>query len=396
MKINQPEIQARGDQIVFTTRVEASTGGADLWYSLGSQFADLLTDACDAPLVSLLIPAMAVGEDIHIHGAVSERLFFFLSGPYQRILQHIHPGLQRIRLFPAELRTQAPRPAGVAAGFTGGIDSFSLLADHHYASHVPGGFRVTHLLFHNTGSHGREERSGNLFQERGQHIRGIADRIHLPLVIVDSNVASFFPRRLGYVHTITQRNAAIPLILQGGIGRCLIASSYSYPQVVIGGTRGMTFSDPVTLPMLSTEALELLSVGGQYTRVEKVLQVAEIPDTYDSLDVCFRQRQGGNCSTCPKCVRTLLTLEIAGLLERYAPSFDLEAYRRGRSRLLTKYLTHDELLFREVVAFARERHFSLPLLARSSARLKHWGANLKRLLKRMLHSETRKAQIRSL
>jgi len=126
--------------------------------------------------------------------------------------------------------------------------------------------------------------------------------------------------------------------------------------------------------------------------VEKVLQVAEIPDTYDSLDVCFRQSQGGNCSTCPKCVRTLLTLEIAGLLESYAPSFDLETYRRERSRLLTKYLTLDDLLFREVVSFARQRHFSLPLLARISARLKHWGANLKRLLKRMLHSETSKAR----
>jgi hypothetical protein len=129
----------------------------------------------------------------------------------------------------------------------------------------------------------------------------------------------------------------------------------------------MAYSDTVALPLLSTGALEACSAGGEYTRVQKILRVAGIPDSYATLDVCVRSDNANayaNCSACWKCLRTLATLEIAGCLERYSPSFDLDVYGRLRRGYFARLLGNRAPLWREVVAFARERNFSFPVSSR--------------------------------
>ena len=74
MKISKPEILQQGNEIVFRVRVESPEGIENLWYSLKKKFSDIVTDLSDAPLVALLIPAMAKGEDVHVAGTISERL----------------------------------------------------------------------------------------------------------------------------------------------------------------------------------------------------------------------------------------------------------------------------------------------------------------------------------
>jgi hypothetical protein len=127
----------------------------------------------------------------------------------------------------------------------------------------------------------------------------------------------------------------------------------------------MAHSDSVSLPLLSTEVVGVFSAGSEYTRLEKTLRVADIEDSYQTLDVCVQEEKAGNCSTCWKCMRTLLTLEIAGLLDRYKHSFDLQAYRSHHERYIAEVLKsrHDPML-RDVVSFAKKRGFEFPLTAR--------------------------------
>jgi hypothetical protein len=64
-------------------------------------------------------------------------------------------------------------------------------------------------------------------------------------------------------------------------------------------------------------------------------------------------------------MRTLLTLEIAGFLDRYKHSFDLQAYRSHRERYIAEVLkSPHEPLLREIVSFAKQRGFKFPLTAR--------------------------------
>jgi hypothetical protein len=383
MKISKPEILQQEKEIVFRVRVESSEGTETLWYSVEEKFVDFVTDFSDAPLVALLIPAMAKGEDVHLAGTVSERLWYNVSGPYQRLLQHVIPSLRRVKIFPEQVRARNQRASGVATGFSCGIDSYCVLADHHY-SDVPPGFRVTHLLFNNVGSHG----SGGerLFGERYARIAPVAERIGLPLIKVNSNLDTFYKKELDFLMTDTPRNASVSLLLQGGIGRYMYASAYSFADVFVGVSDSLTYSDTIALPLLATEVLDSFSVGSEQTRVEKTLRVAEIADSYGTLDVCVSPEKAGNCSECWKCMRTLLTLDIAKLIDRYSTSFNLDVYKHRRSEYIGSVLRSDNPLLREIVAFAKDRHYPFPLSSYLSAPLQYYTSLAKRLSRLLLQA----------
>jgi hypothetical protein len=380
MKISKPEIRQQENQLLSTVQVESLDGSSTLWYSVEKKFGDLLTDFSDAPLVALLIPAMANGEDIHILGTISERLFYNLSGPYQQFLQCFFPALRRVNIRPENVQTRDQRASGVATGFSGGIDSYCLLADHHYSRNVPEGFRISHLLFGNVGSHGQGEEAERVFRERYTHLEPVAERIGLPFITVNSNLDSFYIKGLGFVRTIAHRNATLPLLLQGGIGRCMYASAIDFKEVARGDPHNANYYELIIFPLLSTEVLDLFSVGSEYTRVEKTMRVAEIPDSYSTLNVCFSRDTPENCSTCSKCMRTLLTLEIAGLIDLYSASFDLNAYRRRRNKYIRSIFGGHGPFNRDIIQFARERGFSFPFRLKVLARLEHLAENIQRLL----------------
>ncbi len=383
-----PEINSENGEIRYCVNVRSSDCPETLWYSLSEEYGDLISERSDAPLVALLIPAMARGEDIYIEGTVSERLYYNLSGSYQHLLQMIIPSLRPIQIHPAEVKPAHVSGSGVATGFSAGIDSFCVLADHWYAADIPRGCRLTHLLFNNSGSHGHGDNGRNLFRERYARLKPTAERIGLPFIAIDTNIDDFY-KSLSYQQTHTPRNASIALFLQRGLGCYLYASTFHYRDVFIGSTYDMAYSDPITLPLLSTEAIDLFSVGSEYTRVEKTLRVADIEDSYLALDICTRGDKAGNCSTCWKCKRTLLTLEIAGLLERYNGVFDLNAYRRVRESYIAEVLKSEDPLLHEIAVFAKDCRFQTPdasrlymyaltnavaRQARRMASLPHWVA----------------------
>lgn len=370
MIISRPELSLQDGTIRYLVHIELSGERSTLWYSLSQEFAGLVSDRSDAALAALLIPAMMAGEDIRIGGTVSERLFFNLSGPFQKVLKLILPSLHLITIIPSEVQPAHGTGTGVAAGFSGGIDSFCLLADHYFAP-VPEGFRVTHLLFNNVGSHGfdHEANSRHLFHKRCNRLKPVAERLGLPFVVIDSNVDSFY-NGTPFIETPTIRNASVALLLQKGFRRFLLAACVHYPDVHVRPGVYMAEIDTIILPLLSTETLDMVSAGSQYTRVEKTLKVAGIEESYRFLDVCTADSRTTNCSTCNKCKRTMLALEVAGALGRYEAVFDLEAYRKIRDRYIEEVLRYniDPPYSQELAAFIRERGFETPFLSRFGVR----------------------------
>ena len=367
MKIHPPRITHENDQVVISALVESQRlGRQNLWYSLDRHFSALICNSSDAFLAALLIVAMADGEDVFLEGPVSARLFYGLSHRYQHILRCEIPWLKGIKVVASALESRPPAGAGVATGFSAGVDSFCVLADHFYAP-VPEGFKVSHLLFSNVGSHGPSEAGERLFEARYSHARNVARKLGLPMIKVNSNLDSFYAdygARLDFEQTHTPRSASVALLLQTGIRRYMYASAYSYPDIRVSPTRSVATSDPISLPLLATDALDVLSVGSEYTRFEKTLRVAELADSHDSLNVCVNSPDGRNCSQCWKCMRTLLTLEIAGLAQRYIKSFDMAIYHRHRDRYISTILCNPDPLLREVREFAKQRGFRFPLISR--------------------------------
>lgn len=377
MRIATPEILPKDGLVHFRTQVDSVHGSRLLWYTIPPQHAHLLSNSCDGPLVGLLIPAMAKGEDIYVEGPLSERLYHNVAGPYQVLLRKMLPSLQRINVTPSDLVRHTDRPDGVATGFSAGVDSFSVVADY-FLSETPASLKLTHLLFNNVGSHGPA--GERLFDRRYDRVAATADKLGLPLVKINSNLDDFYDDKLHFERTHTPRNASVALLLQGGVGRFLYASAFSYRDLRVAPMAMIAHGDAVALPMLSTDTLDMISAGSEHTRVEKTIQLANFPVTYDALDVCVREQDARNCSTCKKCMKTMLTLEIAGLLGRYEESFDLAEYRSGRDRYVESILPETNDLIREIFTYANTKGFRFSKKTYINA----WMRNPRKMLRRSL------------
>ena len=339
-----------------------------LWFDVcGADDRELAT-TCDSALLALLIPAMSRGEDIFVRGPVSPLLLHQVRGPVQAMLRCVLPTLRRIRIEAEETATvTAPSGRGVVTGFSGGVDSFCVLADHT-GPDVASELRISHLLYNNVGSH--SDGGEGLFEERRARLRPAVDRLGLPFIGINSNVNDFFTGTgLTFQQTHTVRNAAAALLFQAEIPLYLYASSFAFSDIAVMEDPALARTDPVLLPMLGTEAMRLLPSGTEYSRVEKTVRVAEVEASYEFLDVCVWATHAGNCSKCWKCMRTLLTLDIAGLIERYGRVFDLRVYRERRARFIGEVLQSRHPLMREILAFARDRGVSLPWISRAYSML---------------------------
>jgi len=359
MDVGVPVLSRRGGRCLWQCAVTRDGGTDPLWFSVEERFGDLLSASSEAAAVGLLVPAMARGGTLRLRGPIDERLLFHLRGPLQHLLILQLPWLRRIRVEAAGESRRAELAGGVATGFSGGVDSFSVVCDHFVNAVVPS-FRITHLLFNHVGAHGKG--GWGLFRKRLLRIGPVAERLDLPLVEVDSNLADFHGSPLIHQRNHSVRNAAVAHLLSNGIGRFFYASSYRYEDTRVGESSDSAFTDPLLLPMLSTPATDLLAAGGERTRVEKTLQVAELAEARESLDVCVDPNYEGtvrNCSACWKCLRTMATLEIAGLLPQFGRVFDLGVYSRHRGEFLAGLPESRDPLLREVADFARERGFPL-------------------------------------
>lgn len=87
---------------------------------------------------------------------------------------------------------------------------------------------------------------------------------------------------------------------------------------------------------------------------EPATRYQNVCSNHDTLDT--------NCSICPKCCRTLLTLELIGKLDAFRSVFDVDKYRRKARRLFiaeTLVGADREMFFRHIVDLAEERGVNL-------------------------------------
>lgn len=361
MRIRIPEVIEDENNVIVRTLVDYKDRKEQVWFSVHRDNKEWLTpETQDAFVLALLLLAMKEKEDIYVEGAMSEKLYYNLVNHYMPIIVSCIPALSPVRIFPEELKSEVySRAKGVATGFSGGIDSFCVLSDHFFGS-APDGFKVTHLLFNNVGSHGAGGR--RLFWDRYNRLMPAAKELGLQFIAIDSNISEILPVSFRKSHTI--RNISAVLLFQKLIRRFYYASTFKYEDCFIGETFDISCCDPMAVHLLSTETTECISSGCQYSRVEKTVRVAEIQLSHKYLDVCVNTSGGENCSTCWKCARTLVTLEIIGELDKYKEVFDLEKYWRSRNRYIGKILSSKHPLSREIVQKAKELKYEFSLLSK--------------------------------
>ncbi|MDR0910756.1 MAG: hypothetical protein LBM77_13455 [Spirochaetaceae bacterium] len=354
---------------------EGHFDGKEMYFRVPCAFKDYLCkDRYDAFLVGLIWPAMKYGEDIIIEGTVSHRLLFNMRNYIQFLLQEFAPKaeLKRIKIqsdIAPELKT---RNNMVGTAFSGGVDSFCTIYDHFELENDEE-YKINCLLFQNVGAHGSYEdtRTFPLFIERFKSFSQYPQEVHLPFIMEDSNVQMFLsewmPKALTQTYSLNM--IAGILALQGEIRKYYISSSQSYTENLFFGrfyinTMLDESYEPVLIPLLCTDLIEIISDGVQYRRTEKTVRILDYKPIQKYLNVCCNRRPENvkNCSYCTKCCRTLWTLESADKLELVKTQFDLNIWKKEefRYKCRQRLISGKDNFAIDNIDFARKNGKSVP------------------------------------
>jgi hypothetical protein len=367
--INPPVISTNNGRARIASEIQIGGDTKILWFEIEDIYKDYLAaDTLDSFVAASLVPAILRGENIRVKGPMSGKLFYNLSYSLIPILCEYLEKPRLTQIFPDTFTGKMPGGTGVAAGFSGGVDSFCNYYDHSH-SRVPDEFSLTHFIFNNVGSHGQKglDTDRVLFFQRFFRLQECAKKIGKPAVAVDSNLDEFLGQKFQLTHTL--RNTAVALLMQKEFGKFMYSSGYPLYETKLGPAYNMSHLDPVILPLLSTERLECIASGGQHSRVEKTRRVTEIEESHRYLDVCVTPRNApagiANCGVCWKCIRTATTLKIFGKLEQYGKAFDLKSFAIFENLYLIEVMGGKSSYSKEIRDLIAEKSFPVP----SSVRL---------------------------
>lgn len=346
-------------------------GEKTIWAEINKKYAHALTvENYNAFLVGLLYPAMCIGEDIHIQGAVSAKLLYNIQHYLIPFIQTYTPTCKAINVTTDKTIANLPgKEHHVGTGYSAGVDSLCTIYDHLEKENNPA-YKLDTLLFLNTGSHGEFSKSTTepKFRARFEYLQKTAP---LPLIALNTNIHQFheiFPN--SHQKTVTFTNAAGVLVLEKYFSKYYIASAENYAEMIEFGKHCIDFDpapfEPITLPLLSTETLEFIADGQQYTRSQKTIRISNYLLAQKALNVCVNgcEQTAKNCSHCSKCLRTLMTLDSLNKLDEFSTVFDISIYRKH----IFQYKCQQRLLYytnpfaKDNVDLARKNQKYIPSL----------------------------------
>ena len=348
MIIHTPEIRIENEEICISARVELQkpdvTLPTALWFKFPREYEQYISDRADGFVVSLLLLAMQRGEDIEVRGSLSSRLVYGMQ-EYQRIFNSWFP--QNYKLI--NIKCSDFDDAGLngrkkvsACAFSGGVDSFYTLWSHLPQNEHIQDYQVSYGLFvHGFDIPLKDERT---YQIASENYCEMLQRFGLHLLTARTNMRQFRP---DWNYTHGAATIGVALILGRLISRFFMPASKTYTTLEPWG------ADPMIDPLLSTETLEVLHDGAGASRMQKIATLAEWSETYPRLRVCWKEPDGLiNCCRCDKCVRTMIALEVLGVLDQYR-TFPLPLTRRAIHGC--SFLTeHQRLVAKQMIHYANK------------------------------------------
>ena len=312
MIIKDVAVNHRANSATLSANCKIRKIGWDkIYFTLeGKKHHDYIFEDASPFAAALLLPAMRVGEDLIIHGSISERLYIGMQAVMDEVLSW-GIGLHRIEIKPDHIAPDTHKATRTGTFFSGGVDSFYTFLKHkkdRVKSH-----RVDSFIFINN-SFDIDQRNTKLWNQTLKNIKAIAKEEHVELFIVKSNINTheLLAPILSWDYIHGACLAATGLALRNGFGRIYIPSTHSEDEQIPWGSNLALDSN------WGTEAITFLHDGSEVTRLDKViLQVSKSPTALSHLRVCYKNVDGVyNCGHCDKCLRTMVNLYIAGALDK--------------------------------------------------------------------------------
>jgi hypothetical protein len=297
VRIDEVGLQHSGASQTLSALVD----GERVWFRFP---ADLqIVPRADVFLPAALFEAMirAVPVTVERGSAISGRLATALP-QLQAIFHCWNPDLNVVPVESATV-TAPRRLAGAVCCFSGGIDSTYSFARHRD--------QVSHLLvvqgFDNWRSDADWQQSATA---RGK----FAEAHGVRLIAVESNVREFIEARHIYW------GLTLGSVL-GGISTAVAPARFFVPASWTWQDLHPYGSHPLTDPLWSTEATDVVHDGADTSRSRKIEYIAAHPTMLDQIQVCWKS-SARNCGQCPKCVRTAAVLHMLGRTSANLPPCD--------------------------------------------------------------------------
>lgn len=355
----------------------------DVWYSVSNTYGGgLAIERADAFLLLVLHIAMKTGQDVQVNAPVSSKLLFNIENTIQPLFIKAYDDVKHVNIKAKAVGRAEWNTNAVGCCCSLGVDSFSSFLKH-MDNGVIDGYKITHLTLFNCGQLGDTDLKGaeNNLRETINNLKPFAEDVGLPIVAVNSNVNELY---LKYDVTLLQsfvlRTASCALALQKLFSKYVYSSSYSVSDFLMS-SEDESHMEAAFAPLLGSENLEFILSNPAMTRVEKTAYLSAHPITSKYLDVCwaaqwaygfvnnqsvFNEKVNKNCGKCDKCLRTILTLDLLGRLNKYEHLFDMDYYNRNKNKYIFKVIRlKDKNVFcREMSELIREKNIPLSFLSR--------------------------------
>ena len=366
MVVSEIVYRENDSSIEISVRVNEKNKMKKLFFCSDKSNKDIFrNDMSDPFLVGLLIPAMYKNEDLEFTNPISQRLLYGIRSYIMPELQKMNKELHNINIYAPVIKCESELEGQVATGISGGIDSFyTILSNMNHEKNYPIKALCLYNLFRLYCNDGEAKKYFDIEKKRKKQI---ADELKMRFISVDTNLWEFYSG-FRYIQVHAFYAMANVLCFQGYIKSYLYASGYTLSEFE------MTFSDTAHYEIfiqgfLRTEQFEMISAANNVDRIEKTKYIAKDPVAQRHLDVCNNkllaiEKKLHNCSRCDKCIRTMLTLDVLGLIKEFKDDFDVEDYYKNKELYWIQYLYFSyrtkDIYMREILRLAKQSGYEFP------------------------------------
>lgn len=343
LTIMKPYIEDLDNKTRCICNIDVDGDQRTVWFEVDNKYRDyLVTERADAYVIGLLHWCMLNNHDIKCEVPTTDELLYNIKTILIPSLSKANPQLNRIDIF-----SEMDIPLNgkeIGTGCSCGIDSFDAIYMHYKTKYK--NMDLTYLCINNVGAfnecyddYGKEK----VKEERYKKVDEVAEELGLPIIKTDSNFAEIFPQVHLYTHTYSSVFAIYMLQKLWKI-YYYASSGIDYGHFSMKDAECAHY-ELLSLQCFSTSGLRIYSEGGEKQRLDKTKDIVDFRPAQKYLHVCLTKPT--NCGVCPKCRRTLLTLDMLGKLDNFKESFDIEYYKSHKEEyykwLVLQHLAGDEM-----------------------------------------------------
>lgn len=341
-----------------------------MWIAVEDKDADMLTDdVYDAFVIVPLYLGMHYHQDVHIEGEMSPRLYHNITHYIMKIFDNFSDDTKPINFTVNGFKVAKKGPVDlIGTGISCGVDSLTTIYDN-FIEPTNENFKINSLFLVNSGTHGNfeDKETKKIWLERAKLNKKAADELGLPMYLINSNFHAY-THKIGEVKIGNLAIFSCFMGLQKYIKRYLASSCMSYTEILKFSERSRDreiaeYAESYMSHLISTEGFELVIDGCQYTRAEKTERISDWNIAQKYLNVCVNPiKNVHNCSCCSKCMRTQITLEAMGKLDKFKNVFDIEKYHKENKLYKCKFKEdyNKDPFSKSIVDYAKEHKYKMP------------------------------------